>query len=90
MSILLKTICQFYSVKAIDVKGKRRTKDLVLPRQVAMYLIKELTDFPLMGIGEFLGGRDHTTIIHGIRKMEAEIKIAGKVKKDILSVKKLL
>ncbi|OGC46214.1 hypothetical protein A2V49_04430 [candidate division WWE3 bacterium RBG_19FT_COMBO_34_6] len=87
---ILKTICQFYSVRASDIKGKRRTKDLVLPRQVAMYLIKEMTDFPLMGIGEFLGGRDHTTIMHGIRKMEAEIKAAGKVKKDILSVKKLL
>ncbi len=87
---ILKAVCNYYSVKASDVKGKRRTKDRVVPRQVTMYLIKEMTGTPLMTIGEFLGGRDHTTIIHGVGKVENEIHEMGKIRQDVLNVKQMI
>lgn len=87
---ILKAVCNYYSVKAVDIKGERRTKDLVVPRQVAMYLIKELTGAPLMTIGEFLGGRDHTTIIHGTRKVEGEAASPGKTRQDITNIKQMI
>ena len=52
------------------LSSKRRTKDLTVPRQVAMYLIKDLLDYPLVQIGKLFGGRDHSTVIHSIRKVE--------------------
>ncbi len=84
---ILKAVCTYYAVKAPDIKGKRRTKDLVIPRQVAMFLIKEMTDTPYMTIGDFLGGRDHTTIMHGVRTIESEVSKAGKIQQDIANVR---
>jgi len=84
---ILKAVCAYYAVKAPDIKGKRRTKDLVIPRQVAMFLIKEMTDTPYMTIGDFLGGRDHTTIMHGVRTIEEHVSKAGKIHQDIVNVK---
>jgi chromosomal replication initiator protein len=87
---ILKAVCSYYSVKAVDIKGKRRTKEIVLPRQVAMYLIKQMTDTPYMTIGELLGGRDHTTIMHGVEKIEEDIKEMGKLRQDVINVKQIL
>ncbi|GIW69285.1 MAG: chromosomal replication initiator protein DnaA [Patescibacteria group bacterium] len=87
---ILKAVCNYYSVKIPDIKGKRRTKDLVIPRQVAMFLIKEMTDTPFMAIGDFLGGRDHTTIMHGVRTIEEEVKKSGRIKQDVVNVKQTL
>ena len=84
---ILKAVCTYYAVKVPDIKGKRRTKDLVIPRQVAMFLMKEMTDTPYMTIGDFLGGRDHTTIMHGVRTIEGEVSKAGKIKQDIVNVR---
>ena len=84
---ILKAVCSYYAVKVPDIKGKRRTKDLVIPRQVAMFLMKEMTDTPYMTIGDFLGGRDHTTIMHGGRTIEGEVSKAGKIKQDVVNVR---
>lgn len=62
---------QEWRVEPEALSSKRRTKDLTVPRQVAMYLIKELLDLPLVRIGELFGGRDHSTVIHSINKVEA-------------------
>ena len=87
---ILKTVCTYYSVKTADIKGKVRTSELVVPRQVTMFLIKDLTDTTLMSIGEFLGGRDHTTVMHGIRKVELEIAETTKTRQDVQNIKKLI
>lgn len=87
---ILKAVCLYYSVKAQDLKGKRRNKELVIPRQVAMYLMKEITDMPFMTIGEFLGGRDHTTVMHGVGKIQAEMAQTGKTTQDIVNVKQII
>ena len=55
--------------------SKRRSKNLTIPRQVAMYLIKTLLDYPLVSIGNVFGGRDHSTVIHSIRRVEETIEV---------------
>jgi chromosomal replication initiator protein len=87
---ILKVVCTYYSVKIQDIKGKRRNKELVIPRQVAMYLMKEITDMPLMTIGDFLGGRDHTTVMYGVDKIQSEIAETGKMTQDIVNVKQMI
>jgi chromosomal replication initiator protein len=88
MNQILKTVCTYYSVKAVDIKGTKRTKDLVFPRQVTMYLIHNITKTPLMTIGDFLGGRDHTTVLHGTQKIEREIQEDRLLKQEIETVKR--
>ncbi|HAJ33128.1 MAG TPA: chromosomal replication initiator protein DnaA [Candidatus Atribacteria bacterium] len=71
-----KTVSDYYNIKVNSLLSKKRTKDVVLARQVAIYLSRELTDLSLTSIGEVFGRRDHTTIIHSY------IKIKNKIKKD--------
>jgi chromosomal replication initiator protein len=63
-------VARHWDVKPAALASKRRTKDLTVPRQVAMYLIRELLELPLTRIGDTFGGRDHSTVIHSIRKVE--------------------
>jgi chromosomal replication initiator protein DnaA len=65
---------EFYGLRLEDFKARKRTKAVAFPRQVAMYLSRELTDFSLPKIGEAFGGRDHTTVIHAHEKISQLIK----------------
>ena len=67
---VLSTVCEFYAVTALDVISDRRQMDIVRPRQVVMYLARHLTLRSLPTIGRAIGGRDHTTVLHGFRKIE--------------------
>lgn len=67
-------VANHYGIKIPDMKGKKRTRSLAYPRQIAMYLTRELTDNSLPKIGEEFGGRDHTTVIHACDKIANEIK----------------
>ena len=64
-----KTVADFYRVKVPELFSKKRTADLVKPRQIAMFFAKELTSLSLPEIGESFGGRDHTTVLHAVRKI---------------------
>ena len=66
-------VASAWNVTPDGLASKRRTKNLTEPRQVAMYLIRELLDTPLVAIGEVFGGRDHSTVIHSIRKVETAL-----------------
>jgi chromosomal replication initiator protein len=66
-------VARRWRVREEALASKRRTKDVTVPRQVAMYLIKETLGISLVRIGEFFGGRDHSTVIHSIRKVEEEM-----------------
>jgi chromosomal replication initiator protein len=63
-------VAKFYYVRVSDLKAKKRTKELVLPRQVAMYLARTLTELSFPDIGRAFGGRDHTTVMHACRQVE--------------------
>jgi len=64
-----KTVADFYKIKVADMYSKRRPANIALPRQIAMYLSKELTQKSLPEIGELFGGRDHTTVLYAVRKV---------------------
>jgi len=66
-------VAKFFNVKVQDLKGPRRTKQIVMPRQIAMFLSRRHTGLSLPEIGKRFGGRDHTTVIHAIRKVEGQI-----------------
>lgn len=67
---IIELVCEHYSVRRNDLLSQRRTKNLAFPRHVAMYLAKELTQLTLTEIGNFFGGRDHSTVLHAINKIK--------------------
>ncbi len=67
-----KTVADYYKIKIADMYSKKRPASIARPRQIAMYLAKELTQKSLPEIGELFGGRDHTTVLHAVRKIAAE------------------
>lgn len=67
-----KTVADFYKIKVADMYSKKRPASIARPRQIAMYLAKELTQKSLPEIGELFGGRDHTTVLHAVRKISTE------------------
>lgn len=78
-----KIVGQYYSVRIEDFSAKKRTKSIAYPRQIAMYLSRELTDFSLPKIGEEFGGRDHTTVIHAHEKIANDIKSDPTFKQEV-------
>ncbi len=69
-----KTICEYFNIKVGDLKAKRRTQNIALPRQMAMYLCRKHTETSFPVIGNKFGGRDHSTVIHASRAIERRIK----------------
>jgi chromosomal replication initiator protein len=69
VELIQKTVAEYYKIKVADMYSKRRPTSIAMPRQVAMYLAKELTQKSLPEIGELFGGRDHTTVLHAVRKI---------------------
>ena len=69
-----KTICEYFNLKLGDLKAKRRTQNIALPRQMAMYLCRKHTETSFPGIGNKFGGRDHSTVIHASKAIERRIK----------------
>ena len=83
-------VSQHYNIQIDDFDSKRRTRTITYPRQVAMYLSRELTDLSLPKIGESFGGRDHTTVIHAYDKISHDINESMDFKNLILEFKKML
>jgi len=69
VELIQKTVADYYKIKVSDMYSKRRPSNIAAPRQVAMYLAKEMTQKSLPEIGELFGGRDHTTVLHAVRKI---------------------
>lgn len=81
---------EYYHVRLEDFKAKKRTKSIAYPRQIAMYLSRELTDASLPKIGDEFGGRDHTTVIHAHEKITQLIKNDSNLRNDIAEIEKQL
>ncbi|SFS37443.1 chromosomal replication initiator protein DnaA [Marininema halotolerans] len=84
------TVSAYYHMRVEDLKGKKRTKTVALPRQIAMYLSRELTDSSLPKIGEEFGGRDHTTVIHAHEKITRTQSMDRSLQKAIEDIKQKL
>lgn len=78
----------YYNIRLEDFSAKKRTKSIAFPRQIAMYLARELTDFSLPKIGEEFGGRDHTTVIHAHEKIRKELEHDNSLKSDLKNIEK--
>jgi chromosomal replication initiator protein len=72
-ALVRERVAQVFGVSVEALSSKKRTKEVTMPRQVAMYLIRELLDLPLVEIGKLFGGRDHSTVIHSIQKVEEDL-----------------
>ena len=72
--LILKTVAEHYNIQTSDIISKKRSHDIAYPRQICMYLCKKLTDASLVKIGEVIGKRDHSTVIHGVEKIEKDLK----------------
>jgi chromosomal replication initiator protein len=85
-----KTVAEYYKIRSSDLLSNRRTRSITRPRQLAMALSKELTNHSLPEIGEAFGGRDHTTVLHGCRKI-AELRDSdGRIDEDYMNMMRIL
>ena len=82
-----KLVAERWHVREEALGSKRRTKDLTVPRQVAMYLIRDLLDYPLAHIGRLFGGRDHSTVIHSIRKVDDAMSTDDEFRRSVEGVR---
>lgn len=87
---LLGVVNQYFNTKLSDLAGPRRQKELVLPRQIAMYLMYAECNLPQAKIGQILGGRDHTTVLHGIEKIKQSLNRDRELQKYIIDIKQQL
>ena len=88
--LIIEVVAEHFGIKADDITSKRRNSEFVLPRQVVMYLCRELTDTSLANIGKLLDKKDHTTIMHGVNKISAEISTNEELKNKIdIIIKKI-
>jgi chromosomal replication initiator protein len=87
---ILAAVAQHYRLPEEDLVGRSRRRAVSVPRQLCMYLIREETGTSLPQIGEILGGRDHTTILHGCEKIGAQIETDDQLRRDWLAIKELL
>ena len=86
--MIIKIVAEHFNVSVSDLMSKKKSQDIVYPRQIIMYLCRTLTDVALSLIGKKLGNRDHTTIIHGYEKIQRELEESEKVQNDVEILKK--
>ena len=84
---VIKIVADYFSIEPSDILGKRRIKELVYPRQLVMYLLREELNQSYPQIGELLGGKDHTTIMHGVNKIMTNKKSDYSIEKDLRNIK---
>ena len=87
---IINTVAEHYDITPEDIIGTKRNSKVVYPRQIAMYLCRELANIPLKSIGQCMGNRDHTTIMHGCDKIEQELQNSQTTQKAIEILKKKL
>jgi chromosomal replication initiator protein len=87
---IIDTVAAFYGVPSEDLRGPDRTKEVAMARQVAMYLLREETDASLPAVGESLGGRDHTTIMYGYKKIADMIERDDNLRRQVIALRERL
>jgi chromosomal replication initiator protein len=84
---MMRAVASYFNLKLSELTGSRRTKPIVVPRQILMYLLRTELKVPLMEIGRLLGGRDHTTIMHGVDKITKLLPESEDLRVDISGIK---
>lgn len=89
-SDIVDAVCKYFKISTSDMFSKKKTKNIVEPRMIAIYLITDLLPMPLVQIGELFGGRDHTTVIHARDKISEEIKSNTRIKITVADIKNMI
>ena len=87
---IIRAVANYYEIDVNELIGKRRTKRVAIPRQIAMYLCREHTDASLPQIGAAMGGRDHTTILYGCEKVKKNIESDPSLRQEVVAIKESL
>ena len=87
---IIKSVSTYFNVSTDDLKGKKRVKTIVTPRQIAMYLCRTMTNSSLPKIGTAFGGKDHTTVIHAYDKIADAIKSDSTLKNQVDELKETI
>jgi chromosomal replication initiator protein len=88
--MIINTICEHFNVSREDIVSKKRSSEIVVPRQIAMYFLRKYEDLSLEQVGQFLGNRDHTTVMHGYDKIEEDIHTDSDLKSNVETILKKL
>ncbi|MBR5269505.1 MAG: chromosomal replication initiator protein DnaA [Anaerotignum sp.] len=86
--LIQQVVAEHYNIRVEDIQGSKKPKNIAFPRQVSMYLCRKLLDISLPKIGESFGGRDHTTVIHAIAKIEKQLETDASLQKTIHQLEK--
>ena len=86
--LIQEIVARHYNIRVEDIQGNKKPKNIAFPRQVSMYLCRKLLDISLPKIGDSFGGRDHTTVIHAISKIEKQMENDTELKKTIIQLEK--
>ena len=86
--LIIQVVADHFGITPLDISSQKRNKEVVFPRQIVMFLCRSMTDTPLQAIGKYLGGRDHTTIIHGYEKIGADMDKKESLRNTIEIMKK--
>ncbi|MDA1062362.1 MAG: chromosomal replication initiator protein DnaA [Chloroflexi bacterium] len=88
--VIMEVVCRYFEIDREALLSKSREKRVAYPRQLAMYLMRELAHRSLVEIGSTLGGRDHSTVHHGWRKMERSLQVDPETKRDVATLRELI
>jgi chromosomal replication initiator protein len=89
-SQVVETVAKFYNISVPEIVSAGRNKELVHPRQIAMFLIRQETDASLPEIGNLLGGRDHTTVMHGVDRIKERLESEDQLRRTVMSLREQL
>jgi chromosomal replication initiator protein len=90
LEMVIQAVCDYYKVSVTELKAKKRNHNIVVPRQIAMYLARKMTRHSLPEIGNALGGRDHTTVIHSFNKIEKDINTNSEIRYSVENLTDIL
>jgi chromosomal replication initiator protein len=87
---ILRVVADYYKLSYSDLKGKKRTKNIAFPRQIAMYIAREITEYSTTELGFEFGGRDHTTVMHACQKIDERLKLDPNLESTIQTLTRLI
>ena len=88
--LIMSTVCDYYGLTMDDLTGPTRKREITVPRQIAMYLTREMTGMSLPQIGNVFGGRDHTTVLHSCKTVEANMTVNTDIRAVVEDIKILV
>ncbi len=90
IDLIQRVVSEFFNLKVSDLRAKKRNRSVARPRQIAMFLVRSLTSHSLPEIGEYFGGRDHSTVLHAVNKMSKEIQESMETRRLVDELRELL